>query len=122
MRYGETQWDRQSGRNRKIADYSGATTDNPESNPPRDELRLAIPQGNNIRRILHMQNCEELSIWRPMEVIDVTGGEVCDLMTGRAIQWLHPNVVHILIANRVSNSFLSRDEVHGTVRLWGADQ
>jgi len=57
-----------------------------------------------------MLHYELLSIRRPGELADVITFEVCQLMARSAVEGLFPDVIHIILSNRIRYRFAARNE------------
>ena len=68
---------------------------------PQQFLSTIFPQQDHVGGVLGTGDGEGFSIRRPLKFGDVFRSEVGDLVSGRAVERLHKNVIHALIANDV---------------------
>jgi len=70
-----------------------------------NRYRLLFSQQDYVRGVLGTRDGEGFSIRRPLKFGDVFRSEVGDLVSERAVERLHKNVIHALIANDVGHGF-----------------
>src|SRR5579863_827787 len=70
-------------------------------NRMRTQLRIPLAQQHHVGDVVLVDDGQSLSVRRPVEVGDRLGGEVSELVAGRSIERVNPQIVHAIFGDHI---------------------